>query len=140
MTNSEEQKEKQKQLEEILKYSHQEVSDESQRILNKPVVTAEILDQADQDFLDLVMNLIEKKTIDLYKPSSLINDPVYQTLTADAKSQAELEALNLLNTLREIYKLYNKKLTDTYQFKNKLHQFRLTKERIEEEAGDIFII
>ncbi len=109
-------------------------------MLNRPVTDPQELDEADEKFLKMVLSKIETKEINLYQTSSLMNEPVYEKLTPEAQSQAEIDALNLLTTMREIHKLYQAKQTDTYQFKNKLHQFRLTKERIEDEAGDIFVI
>jgi len=127
-------------MQEFLNQSHLETSKETQETLNKPLVSPEEISKEDEKFLEMVIKMIGDGRIDLYKTSSLMNLPIYNKLTPKAKAQAELDALNLLNTLRQIYKLYQSKLTDTYQFKNMLNQFRLTKERIEEEAGDIYII
>lgn len=140
MTDKSKQKQKAIQTEVILNQATVEIDKETQEELNKPLVSAEQMDSEDEKFLNEVIEMIDNKKIDLYKTSSLMNESVYEGLQPEAKAQAEIDALNLLNTLRQINKLYREKMTDTYQFKNMLRNFRLTKERIEDQAGDIYII
>ena len=48
--------------------------------------------------------------------------------------------MNLLSALRDIKGLYDAGQKDTYQMQNLIDRVQNTKERLEEEGGDLFII
>ena len=83
---------------------------------------------------------IESGEIKLVQPSSLINVPVYEKLDEKSKGKADLNAYNLISTIREIYNLWKLGHKETFQIANLVHQIRVTKERLEEISGDIYII
>ena len=113
----------------------------TQRSLNTPLQDSTgSLDGKDQEFLNLVISLIDDKKIDLYQPSTLINNEVYDKLDDLAKGKVDLESINMLAGIREMKGLYDNEFQDTYQMANLVHRLRLTKERLEETAGDVFII
>lgn len=124
----------------ILAYKDQDISADTQQMLNKPMEHPETLDPKDEEFLAMLMDKIEKGEIDLYRPSTLLNMPVYEKLSEAAKGKADFDALNLLGTIRQIRKLWLAGERNTYQIENLTHQIRLTKERLEEIGGDIYII
>jgi hypothetical protein len=124
----------------ILELESSQIAPETQEQMNKPTVSSEEMRVEDEKFLNLLLDLIARKQIDLFRPSTLLNEPIYEKLTPEQKAQAELDSLNLLSTIKEIKKLFEAKMTDTYQFQNKLQQLRLTKERIESQIGDVYII
>ena len=80
------------------------------------------------------------KKINLYLPSTLLNQSVYEKLTDEAQGNADLDAINLTNAMREIKGLCDAGFKDTYQVQNLVHQLRATKERLEEAGGDLFVI
>lgn len=125
---------------EILKLAGTEISPKTQAALNKPLGHPGGITDKDKEFLAMLVEKIEKKEINLYQPSSLLNHAVYDNLNDQAKAKAELDALNLLNTIREIHRLWTAEHKATYQIENLVHRVRLTKERLEEAAGDIYII
>jgi len=113
----------------------------TQRSLNTPLQDSTgSLDGKDQEFLNLVISLIDDKKIDLYQPSTLINSEIYDKLDDLAKGEVDLESINMLAGIREMKGLYDNEFQDTYQMANLVHRLRLTKERLEETAGDVFII
>lgn len=115
--------------------------DATQRSLNTPLQDSTgSLDGKDQEFLNLVISLIDDKKIELYQPSTLINNVIYDKLDDLAKGKVDLESINMLAGIREMKGLYDNGFQDTYQMANLVHRLRLTKERLEETAGDVFII
>lgn len=124
----------------LLAYKDSDISQETQDMLNKPIDHPETLDPKDVEFLTMVMEKVDKGEIDLYRPATLLNYPVYDKLDEMAKGKADFDALNLLGTIREIRKLWNTGLRNTYQIENLTHRIRETKERLEEAGGDIYII
>lgn len=113
--------------------------DKTQQELNAPLADSGVA-QKNQEFLDLMLKLIEDGKIDLYKPATLINHEVYDKLSEEKQGKADLEAVNLLSAIREIKGLYDAEYQDTYQMQNLVDRVRNTKERLEEEGGDLFII
>lgn len=124
----------------ILQYKDQDIAPDTQAMLNKPIEHPEELDIDDKKFLTMLMEKIDKGEIDLYRPSTLLNFSVYDKLDEKAKGKADFDALNLLGTIREIRKLWNTGERNSYQMENLTHRIRVTKERLEEIGGDIYII
>jgi len=117
-----------------------QIDEEVQKNLNQPLKDPKKMDKVDSDFLELIIKLIQDGKIDLYKPSTLINDIVYDNLTSELKGKADFAAMNLISSIRELKGLYDNGYKDTFQTKNLVHRLRLHKERLEEAGGDLFII
>ena len=124
----------------IIQYQDHVVTDETQQMLNQPLKYENGIDEKDAQFLRTLMEKVDKGEINLYRPSSLFNLPVYEKLNGAAQAKADIDAFNLLATIREIYQLWKQGNHDTYQIANLAHRIRVTKERLEELGGDIFII
>lgn len=112
---------------------------EVQDRLNQPLAGG-ILSDEDRQFLELLHRLVDEKKIELYKPSSLLNDSVYQALTLEHKAKADLAAMNMLSKIRDIVSLDRAAFDTNIQVQNLLSALRLAKERAEQESGDVFII
>lgn len=110
----------------------------TQRLLNEPLKNSG--STQNHDFLELLVKLINDGKIEMYKASSLLNHSVYDKLDQKAQGQADYEAMNLLHVIREIKGLYDAGYKDTYQINNLVERLRVTKERLESQGGDIFII
>ena len=93
-----------------------------------------------KEFLEILIKMISEGKINLYQPGSLINHSVYDKLDDAAKGKADLEATNMLTAVREIKGLHDAGYNDTYQMDNLVEQLRVTKERLENIGGDLFII
>lgn len=113
---------------------------ETQDLLNKPLALSEGMDPKDREFLELIVRLVNEGKINLYGPSTMINNEVYDKLDFEKQGKADFEAVNLLSTVREIKGLYDAGYAETYQVSNLVHRLRDTKERLEIEGGDLFII
>ena len=115
-------------------------NEEKQDELNKPLGMQGGLTPQNKEFLEFVMGLIKGEKINLYAPSSLLNDEVYNTLDEKKQGEVDMEAVNSLAALRDIKGLYMAGYTDTYQMENLVDKLRLAKEKFEEKYGDVFII
>ena len=108
--------------------------------LSQPLAKQDGLSAEDEAFLNMVVAKVENKEIDLFHPSSLLNLHIYNTLTQQQQGKADYDAVNLLSTLRTIYGLWKANPTATYQIENMVHSVRVTKERLEEISGDVYVI
>lgn len=111
-----------------------------QQKLNTPPVNPKGLSAEDQAFLNQVVALADSGKINLMQPSSLIKHAVYDQLPSDKQGKVDFDAVNLATTLRNIYGLWKAYQQPTYQIENLVHQVRLTKERLEEISGDVYVI
>ncbi|MBI2638184.1 hypothetical protein HYW83_01200 [Candidatus Peregrinibacteria bacterium] len=117
-----------------------QIDPQTQKRLNDPLAKPAGISQEDQSFLDLVVAKVEKGEINLMQPSSLINKKVYDELGPDKQGKVDFDAVNLLTTLRNIYDLWKIYHQPTFQIENLVRQVRLTKERLEEISGDVYVI
>lgn len=111
-----------------------------QQALNIPLKKDDGMSAEDEAFLNLILGLVNEGKINLYQPSSLIHNAVYDPLTDQQKEKVEIEAMNLLNGIREIKGLCDAGFRETFQVENLVSGLRLSKERLEELGGDLFII
>lgn len=115
--------------------------DQTQKELNAPLSDPTGASEEDKEFLRMVLSMIESGEIDMLKPSSLINVEVYNKLSESQQGRTDLEALNLLAAIRQIRELDDQEVgMDTFQMQNLVERVKNTKERLEEEGGDLFII
>ncbi|MBI4232198.1 hypothetical protein HY605_03105 [Candidatus Peregrinibacteria bacterium] len=112
----------------------------TQQELNTPLKDSSGLSDADKEFLKLLISYINEGKIDLYKPSSIINSEVYNKIDEQKQGKADLEAVNLLSTIRDIKGLYDAGYGESFQIQNLVERLRATKERLEAEGGNLFII
>ncbi len=115
------------------------IAEEIQQMINKPLAGA-AYNQADQALLYLILKLVNEKKINLYAPSSLLNNEVYEKLPLEGKAKADQNAMLILTKVREIYNLMQTMTEPTYQVQNLVDSLRLNKESVEKTYGDIFII
>ncbi len=115
------------------------IADETQKRLNQPLA-AQGLSNEDQALLNQILTLVEAGTIQLYTPSSLLNQAVYTTLNSEAQGKADQNAVNMLSKIRDIVNLHKAGMDTTYQVENLVHALRLNKESLEAQAGNVFLI
>ncbi|PIR55206.1 hypothetical protein COU74_02270 [Candidatus Peregrinibacteria bacterium CG10_big_fil_rev_8_21_14_0_10_36_19] len=116
------------------------MDDKVQQELNTPLVDPSGFDAEDKALLSLILELLKSGKIDFYKPDSLINFNVYDKLDEEMKGKIDFEAVNLTTAIREISDLHEGGFDESYQMQNLVHRVRLTKERIEDASGDLFLI
>lgn len=117
-----------------------QIDPEIQKKLNEPLVNPKGLSSEDQAFLNAVIAKVDSGEIKLLSPDSIINHKVYDQLPPEHQGKVDFDAVNLTTTLRNIYELWKVYQTPTFQIENLVRQVRLTKERLEEISGDIYII
>lgn len=117
-----------------------QIDPKTQKKLNEPLAKPSGFSQEDLSFLDLVMSKTEKGEINLMQPNSLINHAVYDNLSHEQQGKVDFDAFNIATTLRNIRDLWNVYKQPTFQIENMVHQIRITKERLEEISGDVYVI
>ena len=117
-----------------------QIDPQVQKELNTPLKSQEPVNPADQAFLELIVKLVNEGTINLYRPDTLLNDAVYEKLDNLQKGKTDIEAQNMLTAIRNIKGLYDAGYKDTYQIFYQVSELRLSKERLENLGGDLFII
>jgi hypothetical protein len=122
------------------KTDNQDIHEDTQKMINTSLKSDEEYTADEQAFVDLILKLIAEDKIQLFTPGSLINHPVYDGLSDEAKGLADHNAMNMLGKIREIDKLSKLYEHPTYQMKNLVATLKQNKERLEEHSGDIFII
>lgn len=114
--------------------------EETQKNLNKPLAKTNGMSEEDRQFLALLVDKIESGEINEYRPETLVNKVVYEKLSEERQGKVDLEAMNLLADIRQIKDLHDAGYNDTYQMEYMVATLRATKERLEYEGGDLFII
>lgn len=111
-----------------------------QKRLNEPLANPAGFTPENQQFLNLVLEKTESGKINLMQPSTLINNTLYDTLAPEKRGKVDFDAVNLATILRNIVNLWKYNPSPTYQMENLVAQVRLTKERLEEISGDVYVI
>lgn len=107
-------------------------------MLNAPMKADTWSDQ-DQAFLNDLMAKVEAGTIQLYSPSSLLNQAVYPTLSPEDQGKADQNAMVMIGNIREIVNLMKAYNEPNAIVKNLVESLIEAKKRLETSA-DIFII
>ncbi len=116
------------------------ISDETQQAVNNPIEDPTGMDGDDQMLVNMIVNLIDEGKINLYQPSSLINQEVYDGLDDEKKGRVDQQAFNMLSTVREVYNYNQSDFTNnSYQFQNTVQKLREQKEQTENEIGDVYV-
>ena len=116
------------------------VDENVQKMINTPQVDPTGIDDTDAEYIEKVINMIEAKKIDIHTPATLLNLPVYDELGEEAKSAVDINGFNLLAEIRQIKILWDLGDRDSFQIQNLVHRMRLTKQKVEKEHGDCYII
>ncbi len=113
---------------------------QTQAALNAPLVKNESMSATDEAFLNIILEFVAEGKINLYQPSTLLNHAVYDLLDQGKQGKADMEAMNLLTSIREIKGLCDAGFRQTFQVENLVSRLKMSKERVEELGGDLFII
>lgn len=116
------------------------VDENVQEMINKPQMDPTGVDASDAEYLQAVIDLINKGRIDLHTPRTLMKDEIYEKLGDKEKGIADINAVSLLNDLRQMKKLYDSGDKESFQIQNLIHRVRFVKERIEKQCGDVYVI
>lgn len=116
------------------------VDDNVQKMINKPQMDPTGVNSTDAEYMEAVINLINKGEIDLHTPNTLMKNEIYNKLGDKEKGIADMNAVSLLNDLRQMKKLYDSGDKDSFQIQNLIQRIRTVKERIEKQCGDVYVI
>lgn len=119
---------------------NQGVDEKTQEMINTPQTDPTGIDDTDAEYIEKVIKMVEAKKIDPHVPSTLLNLPVYEKLGDEAKSAVDINGFNLLAEIRQIKVLWDSGDKDSFQIQNLVHRMRMTKQRVEKDYGDCYII
>jgi len=119
---------------------NQGVDQNVQLMINKPQIDPTGIDDTDLEFMEKVIKMVESGTIDVHTPSTLLNMDVYIELDEQTQGRVDMNAINLLNEIRQIKTLWDTGDRDSFQIQNLIYSMRHKKQIIEKEIGDCFII
>ena len=111
-----------------------------QEMINKPQLDPTGVEATDEQYLETVIHMIEDGSLELHTPQTLMKDDIYKTLDEKSQGIADMNAVTLLNDLRQMKKLYDMGEKQSFQIKNLIQRIRAVKERIEKQCGDVYII
>ena len=111
-----------------------------QHMINKPQADPTGVEDEDAKFMELVVKYINEGKIEIHTPSTLMNMAIYENASEKVQGKADFNAISLLNDLRQMKNLYDSGDHTSFQIQNLVQRVRLTKERLEDECGDIYII
>ena len=100
------------------------LSTEEQRDLNTPPPSQEDVNEEDKKFMKLVLDLIERKELDLYQPSTFINHAVYDKLDEKHQKKVEFATQAIASNLRRAYELWEDENEKTDVFTSIMHDIR----------------
>lgn len=136
-----------KQIQTSMMQNHtQDINPEMQRDLNRPIENPNGFDQETQNFITEVMQRVYAGEINLYVPSTLMNQPVYDSASEEVQGKADLLAISLCSKLRELKDLMEISGGDqlfiqpTYQASLLVQDIKYRKTEFENRYGDVFII
>jgi hypothetical protein len=98
------------------------------------------MDDEHTHFVKTITDLINNGKIDVTKPESILNMPIYEKLTPEWKTKTDLAIVNIVDQLRRIKEFYESKATPNAspQLVTMIEGLWQMKHRIEEHA-DVFI-
>ena len=111
-----------------------------QKMINKPQMDPTGVDASDAQYLEAIIKLVEDGRIDLHTPRTLMKNEIYENLDDKKKGIADINAVSLLNDLRQMKKLYDTGDKESFQIQNLIHRIRNVKQRIENQCGDVYVI
>ncbi|MDP2624828.1 MAG: hypothetical protein Q8P27_01440 [Candidatus Peregrinibacteria bacterium] len=119
---------------------NQPIESHVQELINKPPTDDTGFNEGDEAFIKDVVQKFEEGVINRHSPSSLLNEEIYEALDDAGKGKADQNAFNILTSLRNIYDLWKIQPEPTFQIQNQIHHVRMTKERLEADLGDVYIV
>ncbi|MDD5623732.1 MAG: hypothetical protein PHI23_03410 [Candidatus Peribacteraceae bacterium] len=117
--------------------SQKELSPEQQKHLGQS--TAAKMDNEHEQFLKVILHLIDTKEIDVLHPESLLKKETYDTLSEEWKSKVDLALVNIVNLLSHIidFRVSTHTPDESPELQSMIDHLWQMKQRIEEHY-DVF--
>ena len=126
-------------LDEIQKQGEQEIDEKTQAKINEPLTSEKRIIPLEH-FIQDVVEKLENNTIDPYMPSTLFNKEVYENLSEADEGRADMAARNICAMLMQVKNLWDLNHERSTAMVDIIQSIKLSKARVEEEIGDVFII
>ncbi len=97
------------------------------------------MEQEHKEFVQTISRMLESGEIDITKPETFLNKPIYEQFEPEWKTKTDLALINIATLLGHIYDFYKSKQTPDScpQLANMIEELWQMKMRIEEH-GDVF--
>ena len=120
-----------------LMQQHQDLPEEEQKKAGQAI--AGKMTKEHEDFLTMLIKLLDEKQIDPTVPESLIKQDIYNSMPQDWKGKTDLALLNIASQVQRIADFYHSKHTpnESPQLENMIDGLWQMKQRIE-ETYDVF--
>lgn len=117
---------------------HKHLPEDAQKQAGKAIAGA--MKPELEAFLNTVLRLLEKGTIEAANPKTFLNAAVYEKLPQQDKDSTDLSLMNLGHMLEDVIGFRLSKLTpdSSPQLETMIAGLLQTKTRIEEKVGDVF--
>lgn len=119
---------------------------ETQEMLNKPVIDPEGFGPGEREFIEGVMRRVYAGEMNLFAPSTLINEEIYEAASDEVQGQADVNAINFCAKLRQIRDLMEISggeqlfVEPSFQVRNLVESVMYQKQEFEKQYGDMFVI
>lgn len=117
---------------------HKHLPEEAQKQAGKAIAGS--MKKELEDFLNLLLDLLKKQSIEAANPKTFLNEAIYDALPQADKDQTDLALMNLGHMLEDVIEFRLSKLTpdSSPQLETMIAGLLQTKSRIEEKVGDVF--
>lgn len=102
--------------------------------------TARNMDPKHEEFMKLILQLLEGKEIDILKPETFLKEEVYEQLSDMAKDKVDLALMNIADLLSQIvdFRLSKETPDESPELESMIEYLWQMKERVEKQHGDVF--
>ncbi len=116
------------------------IDPKTQKRLNEPLKDQTGFNEGHEDFLNMIIKKIENGELDVHNAQTLYNHAVYDNLNEEEKEKADLTAINLISTIRQLESIWKLDKKPTFQIQNIVETIFQMKSKFEDEHGDVYII
>lgn len=128
-------------MEDIIKqYEDHQVDDKTQQELNEPLKDQTGFNKGHEEFLKMLIKLLEDGILDPHKPATLYNRAIYDKLSEEEQEKTDLTAINLMSLIRQIESLWKLDQSASFQIQNLVESVFQMKSKFETQYGDVYII
>jgi len=126
-------------IKQIKKHQKKVVDQKTQEELNRPKTSRNRIFEH-EDFIEEIIKKLENNEIDPYAPRSLLNLEVYNKLSEQDEGRVDLAARNICSILHSVQDLWVQDHSRSTVMVDLIQTIKASKERVENELGDVFII
>lgn len=116
------------------------ISPSLQASMNTPTIDPDGIDVSDEQYLEIIMKMIDGGKINLMDPRSLLNLNIYEKLNPQQEYKVDMNTQIIMARLRDISDLWKRGEKKTYQMKGLIASLRQAESRVEQDCGNVFVI